>query len=79
MENTNLFIELVADCLDDVTVKEITLETNLNEIEQFDSLSTMSMSAAINIKYGVNLSGLDINECKTIGEIYALIQGKASK
>ncbi|AFL69146.1 acyl carrier protein [Sulfurospirillum barnesii] len=74
MENNQKFIELIAGCLEDISVESISMETNLDDLEGFDSLATLSMSAAINIEYGVNLSGLDINECETIGEVFDLVQ-----
>jgi len=74
MEKDQKFIELIVGCFEDVIIDDVTMETKLDDLEGFDSLATLSMSAAINIEYGVNLSGLDINECETISEVYELVQ-----
>ncbi|OCL82732.1 acyl carrier protein [Arcobacter porcinus] len=74
MENIQKIIDIVADCLEYETSEGLTAETKLNDLEGFDSLATLSISAAIKIKYGVNLSGLDIIECNNLQELYELIQ-----
>jgi acyl carrier protein len=73
MENNEKFIELIADCLE-CESSDITMKTKLEDLEDLDSLATLSLSAAIKIEYDVNLSGLDITECETISEIYELVK-----
>ena len=66
------FIEKLIDVLD--TEEEITMETVLEELEEWDSLSFVSFMAMANAVYGKRLNNADVKACETIQDLYNLIK-----
>ena len=70
----NEFLIAFSDAFDEVESTMFSIETKFKDFEEWGSVTVMAVMAMIRINYGVTLSGLDINKCNTIGEIYALVE-----
>lgn len=66
------FIEKLVDVLD--TEEEVSMETVLGDLEEWDSLSFVSFMAMANAEYGRRLNNTDIKACKTVGDLYNLVK-----
>jgi len=56
--------------IDDVELDE---ETNLKELEEYDSLSVLSIIAMIDENFGKRISGQDFQSITTVGSLMELI------
>ena len=65
--NREEFLEVVTDLLQ--TEEELSFETDLEELEEWDSLSAMAMIAFIDKNFGIKLSQAEISKFQTIEEI----------
>lgn len=71
------------ECLNELArllVVEVELLTDnflLKNHLMWDSLSMISVIALIDHKYQVTVSGEEVNNCNTIGDIFNLIKGKS--
>ena len=74
MEKMNDFVQIFVQQLEDVEPSSVTGDTKFHNLEGWDSLSVLGIQSAIKINYGVSLSGLDINECETIAEVFSLVE-----
>ena len=67
-----IFLERMADILD--VEDEITLDTNLSELEEWDSLSIVSYVAMANAACGKKVDVKSVLEAVTIQDLYDLLQ-----
>ena len=67
-----IFLERLADILD--VEDEITLDTNLSELEEWDSLSIVSYVAMANAACGKKVDVKSVREAVTIQDLYDLLQ-----
>lgn len=68
------FLEQIEEILD--TEQEITAESRLADIEEWDSLSIVSFLAMANVEYGKSLRKADFAGAETIGDLYRILMGK---
>lgn len=66
------FIVKMTDLLD--TEIEISSETILSDIEEWDSLSFVAFLAMGNASYNKRISPDDVKSAKTIGDLYRLVK-----
>ena len=66
------FLEKMADILD--AEDEIALDTNLSELEEWDSLSIVSYVAMANASCGKKVDIKKVREAVTIQNLYDLLQ-----
>lgn len=66
------FLEKMADILD--CEQEVTMETVLADLEEWDSLSLVSFMAMANAAYGKKVSPADVRMAKTIADLYDLVK-----
>lgn len=57
---------------------QVGADDELESFESWDSLAALSVLAMADSKYGVTLTSDEVGEVKTVGELYALINGKKS-
>lgn len=67
------FIELFAEQFDDTDVEIFNAETVFKELEEWDSLTSLSVIAMVDEELDKRISGDNLNNCETIGELYKLI------
>ena len=70
------FIEIFSEQLDDTNVSEIQADTEYQELEEWSSLTAMSLIAMAKTKYGKTITGREIRSCKTVEELFNLIASK---
>ena len=72
----NEFIEDFADQFDDTDPSEITEDTEFHELDEWGSLIGMSVIALVKTQYGKTLTGGELRSCKTVRELFELIETK---
>ena len=70
--NKEVFIEKMVDILD--YEDELTLETCLEDIEEWDSLSIVSYCSMANTVCGNKIEAGVVREAKTVKDLYDLLQ-----
>lgn len=71
------FIEKFAEIFDDTDASTLTPETNFRELEEWSSLSALSLIAMADEEYEVELKGDDIRNATTISDIFEIVKEKA--
>lgn len=66
------FIEDIKNMLN--TSTEICLNTELLDIEEWDSFSKVSFMAMVNEKYNINLPRFEVASAETVGDLYSIVQ-----
>lgn len=66
------FIEKMVDILD--VEEDITMDTVLEDIEEWDSLSVVSYIAMANSSYGKKIDAGEVRKAATIQDLYDLVK-----
>ena len=66
------FIEQIIDVMD--IEEEITADTILENLEEWDSLSIVSFMAMANAAYGKKVVAADVKMAKTVADLYELVK-----
>lgn len=72
----NEFIKNFAEQFDETEPEEITAETEYHEIEEWSSLTGMSIIAMVKTQYKKTITGKEIRSCKTVGDLFNLVSSK---
>ena len=72
----NDFIKNFANQFDDTDVSEIQADTEYQELEEWSSLTAMSLIALAKTEYGKTITGREVRSCKTVEELFNLIASK---
>lgn len=72
----NVFIEKFADQFDDTDPSEIKADTEYQELDEWSSLTAMSLIALAKAEYGKTITGREVRSCKTVEELFNLIASK---
>ncbi len=75
MENLK-FLENFKNILDDSDLSKIKINTAFREIEEWSSLTALSLIAMVDEEYSVKLTGEDIRNSITLEDIFEKIQSK---
>lgn len=70
------FVKAFAAELDDTPEENVTPETNYRELEEWSSLTALSIISMVDDNEDKTITGADLRDCKTIEELYNLIQAK---
>lgn len=70
------FIEIFANQFDDTDASEIQASTEYQELEEWSSLTAMSMIAMAKTQYGKTITGREVRSCKTVEDLFNLIASK---
>jgi acyl carrier protein len=70
------FLQHFADMLDDTDAALITAETIFRDLEEWDSLTALSLIAMSDEEYSVKLTGEDIKTAVTLADIFEKIKSK---
>lgn len=70
------FIETFADVFDETESEELTAETAFMDVEEWSSLTALSLVAVVKMKYQKSIDGGEIASCATIGDLHRLIESK---
>jgi len=72
----NEFVENFAAQFDETDSSEFKSETVFRELDEWSSLTALSIIAMVDEEYNVKLSGDDIRNSKTIQDIFELITNR---
>ncbi len=70
------FILNFANQFDDTDASEIQAETEYQELEEWSSLTAMSIIALAKTQYGKTITGREVRSCRTVEDLYNLIASK---
>lgn len=70
------FLREMAEILEEDNVSP---DAELKDFESWDSLAVLSVVALGDAEFGVNMSAQEINEAKTVGDLYQRIVAKQAK
>ena len=73
---TEEFIAKFAEEFEMTDVNEITSKTEFKNLDEWDSLISLSIIGMINNTYKVKISGKDINSVNTVEELFNLVKSK---
>ena len=71
------FISNFADQFDDTDASELTKDTVFKNVDEWSSLTALSIIAMCDEEYDVELKGDDIRNSKTIEDLFNLVKSKA--
>jgi acyl carrier protein len=76
--NTNMaaigsFIDNFQSAVDFQERVEITAETELASLAEWDSLAALGVIVMFDMEYGKTITGNDLKTCKTIADLFALL------
>lgn len=74
--NLEDFIKVFANQFDDTDEDIITAETKFHELDEWSSLTGMSVIAMAKTVYGKTITGKEIRECETVEDLFNLIASK---
>lgn len=68
-----VFIEKFADAIETESPESLVPETIFRDLEEWSSLSTLSVIALADEEFGVELSAADMKNTKTIQDLFNLL------
>jgi acyl carrier protein len=71
------FIENFANQFDDTDASVFTADTKFKEVDEWSSLTALSIIAMIDEEYDVTIKGDDIRNSTTIQDLFNLVESKA--
>lgn len=74
----NEFIEKFAEQLDETAADELKADTEFKEIEEWSSLTVLTIIAMVDEEFGVNIKAEEIRNVDTIEELYNYIISKVN-
>lgn len=70
------FVKAFAAEFDDTPAEQFTPATNFRELEEWGSLTALSIMDMVEEEMGVEITGADLRNTKTIEELYNLVCAK---
>lgn len=72
----NEFVANFADQFDDTDPSEINAETKFHDLDEWSSLTGMSVIALAKTEYGKSITGAELKACVTVQDVFNLIAAK---
>lgn len=72
----NEFIKGFAEQFDETDASEFQADTCFQELDEWSSLSAMSIIAFVKTNYNKTITGKEIRSCETVEELFELVQSK---
>lgn len=72
----NFFIEQFADQFDETDVSEFTSDTDFKNLDEWSSLTALSVIAMVDCSFGVRINGDDIRSANTINDLFQIVSSK---
>lgn len=73
----NQFIENFAAQFDDTDASEIKAETAFKELEEWSSLTALSVIAMVDEEYDVKVKGDDIRNSRTVNDLFEVVKSRS--
>ena len=70
------FVKIVANEFEDTPVDMFNKDTHFRELEEWGSLTALSIISMVDDEADVVITGADIRSCTTIEDLYNIIQSK---
>lgn len=70
------FLDDMAEILEDTDPSLITATTDFKELDDWDSLTNLTIIALAKTKYGKNIVGREIRSCNSIQDLFNIIESK---
>lgn len=70
------FVRLFAEQFDDTPIESFKPETNYLNLEEWGSLTALSIISMIDDEFQKRVSGADLKKCASIEELFLLIESK---
>ena len=72
----NEFVANFADQFDDTDPEEIKADTVFHDLDEWSSLTGMSVLALAKTEYGKAITGAELKACVTVEDVFKLIKNK---
>ena len=72
----NTFIQNFFEQLDDTDRDQIAPDVKFKELDEWDSLTSLSIIAMVDEEYNVKLTGTDLRDSITIANLFSLVQSR---
>lgn len=72
----NLFIEQFGDQFDETDVSEFTPDTDFKNLDEWNSLTALSVIAMVDTCFGARINGDDIRSASTIDDLFQIVISK---
>ncbi len=73
MPSIDQFIEQFLIAVDFQDPVDVTAETDLQSLPEWDSLAALGVIVMFDTEYGKTVGGEDLKKCATVGDLYKLI------
>jgi acyl carrier protein len=70
------FVEQFADQFDETDVSEFTPDTDFKNLDEWSSLTALSLIAMVDGSFGVRINGDDIRLANTINDLFQIVSSK---
>ena len=70
------FVANFADQFDDTDASEIKVDTVFHDLDEWSSLTGMSVIALARTEYGKTITGAELKACVTVEDVFNLIKNK---
>lgn len=75
MEANNFLKEFI-EVFDDKPEEAITMNTPFRDIEGWCSMAALGLMAMVDLKFKIKISGQEIKDSETVGDLYKIINAK---
>lgn len=72
----NEFVANFADQFDETDASEIMANTNFRELDEWSSLTGLSVIAMVKTSYNKTITGAELRSCNTVEEVFNLVASK---
>lgn len=72
----NVFIANFAAQMEEIDPSLVTAQTNFHEIDEWSSLSALTIIAMVDDEYGVKITGDEIRNSQTVEDIFNIVKAK---
>lgn len=72
----NEFVTAFAEEFEDTPVEKFAAETRFRELDEWDSLTALSIIAIVDEYFNKQITGADLRSVNTIEELYNFVQSK---
>lgn len=72
----NEFLTAFAEQFDETDASDIIPNCEFHQLDEWSSLTGMSVIAMAKTQYGKTITGKEIRECKTVEDLFNLIKNK---
>lgn len=70
------FVRHFENAIEGVEPNSLQPETQYHRIPQWDSLGLLCLLAMIDCEYDVQIGGMELKQCETLGDIFNLVSSK---